>query len=50
MPTLTDLDALVQQYAAAIPDLNLGGNEQEEYGTMLLRLQDTVETNPTRES
>ena len=33
MPTLTD------KYAAAIPDLNLDGDEQEEYSTVLLRLQ-----------
>ncbi|UWZ85164.1 hypothetical protein [Occallatibacter riparius] len=44
MPTLTDLDALVAQYAAAIPDLNLEADEQEEYSTMLLWLQNTVET------
>lgn len=44
MPTFTDLDALLQQYAAAIPDLNLDGDDQEEYSTMLLRLQNTIET------
>jgi hypothetical protein len=44
MPTVTDLDALVQQYAAAIPDLNLDGDQQKEYSTMLLWLQNTVET------
>jgi hypothetical protein len=44
MPTLTDLSALVEQFAAAIPDLNLTGDEQEEYSTMLSRLQDQIET------
>jgi hypothetical protein len=44
MPTLTDLNALVERLAAAIPDLNLDGDDQEEYGTMLLRLQNQVET------
>ena len=44
MPTLTDLSALVEQFAAAIPDLNLTGDEQEEYSTVLLRLQNQVET------
>lgn len=36
MQTLTDLIALVEKYAAAIDDLNLDANEQEEYSTMLL--------------
>ena len=44
MQTLTDLTALVEKYAAAIPDLNLDGNEQEEYSTMLLWLQNQIET------
>ena len=44
MPTLTDLDALVAQYADAIPTLNMDGDHQEEYSAMLLRLQNTVET------
>ena len=44
MPTLTDLTALVERLAAAIPDLNLDGDEQEEYSTMLLWLQTQVET------
>lgn len=33
MPTVTDLTALVEKLAAAIPDLNLDGDEQEEYST-----------------
>lgn len=49
MPTLTDLDALAQQCAAAIPDLNLDGNEQEEYSTVLLALQNMVETGESNE-
>jgi hypothetical protein len=44
MPALTYLGALVEQFAAAIPDLNLSGDEQEEYSTVLLRLQTQVET------
>jgi len=44
MPSLTDLNALVEKFAAAIPNLNLDGNEQEEYSTMLLWLQNQVET------
>lgn len=44
MSTLTDLSALVDKLAAAIPDLNLDGDEQEEYSTMLLWLQNQVET------
>ena len=44
MPTLTDLIALVDRLADAIPDLNLDSDEQEEYSTMLLWLQNQVET------
>lgn len=44
MPTPTDLSALVEQSAAAIPDLNLTADEQEEYSTVLVRLQNQVET------
>lgn len=44
MPTLIDLTALVEKLASHIPDLNLDGDEQEEYSTMLLRLQNQVET------
>ena len=44
MQTLSDLAALVEKYAAAIPDLNLDGDELEEYSTMLLWLQNQVET------
>jgi hypothetical protein len=44
MPTLTDLTALVEKLAAAIPDLNLDAEDQEEYSTILLWLQNQVET------
>lgn len=44
MPTLTDLSTLIQEFAAAIPDLNLTGDEQEEYSTVLAWLQSTVDT------
>lgn len=44
MPTLTDLTALVEKYVDSIPTLNLDGDELEEYSTMLLRLQNQVET------
>jgi hypothetical protein len=44
MPTLADLTALVEKHAAAIPNLNLDSDELEEYSTMLLWLQNQVET------
>jgi hypothetical protein len=44
MPTVTDLTALVERLAEAIPDLNLDGDEQDEYSTMLQWLQNQVET------
>lgn len=44
MPTLTDLTALLENYIAAIPTLNLDGDELEEYSTVLLHLQNQVET------
>jgi hypothetical protein len=44
LPTLTDLTALVEKFAAGIPVLNLDGDELEEYSTMLLWLQNQVET------
>jgi hypothetical protein len=43
MQSLLDLDLLVDKYAAALPDMNLDGDEQEEYSTMLLWLQNQVE-------
>jgi hypothetical protein len=44
MPTLTELSAVVEQLASMLPDLSLDGDEHEEYSTMLLRLQNQVET------
>lgn len=44
MQTLSDLTTLVEKYAAAIPNLNLDGDELEEYSTMLLWLQNQVDT------
>lgn len=43
MPSLLDLHLLVDKYAAMLPKLDLGGDEQEEYSTMLLWLQNQVE-------
>lgn len=42
MQTLTDLTALAGKFAAGIPNLNLDGDELEEYSTVLLRLQNQV--------
>jgi len=50
MPTLTDLTALVEELTAAIPDLNLDGDDLEEYSTMLLWLQNQVETGEPSEA
>lgn len=44
MQSLSDLTALVEKNSAALPDLNLDSDEQEEYSTMLLWLQNQVET------
>jgi len=44
MRTLTDLTALVERYISSIPTLNIDGDELEEYSTVLLRLQNQVET------
>ena len=44
MPNIVELGALVERYAAALSKLNLEGDEQEEYSTMLLWLQIQVET------
>jgi hypothetical protein len=43
MPSLLDLHLLVDKYAALLPKLDLDGDEQEEYSTMLLWLQNQVE-------
>lgn len=44
MQTLTDLTALLEKYIAAIPNLSLDGDELEEDSTVLMRLQNQVET------
>jgi hypothetical protein len=44
MPTRTDLTALLDKYIAAIPSLKLDGDQLEEYSTVLLRLQNQIET------
>ena len=43
MQSLLDLRILVDKFAAAIPALNLNGDDLEEYSTMLLWLQNQVE-------
>jgi len=43
MQSLLDLHLLVDKYAEALPHLNLDGDEQEEFSTMLLCLQNQVE-------
>jgi hypothetical protein len=50
MPAVADLDLLVEKLASAIPDMNLSGDEQEEYSTMLLWLQNQVETGEPSEA
>lgn len=50
MQSLVDLHLLVDKYATLLPELELDGDEQEEYSTMLLWLQNQVEggtPNPT---
>ena len=44
MPNNVELSALVERLAANVSKLNLDGDEQEEYSTMLLWLQNQVET------
>jgi hypothetical protein len=44
MQSLQELNLIVDKFAAALPFLGLDGDEQEEYSTMLLRLQNQVET------
>ena len=43
MPNIVELGALIERYAAALSKLNLAGDDQEEYSTMLLWLQNQVE-------
>ena len=44
MQSLSDLTALLERLISAIPALNLDGDDLEEYSTVLLRLQNQVET------
>jgi hypothetical protein len=44
MQSLKELNALVERLTSALPDLGLDDNQQEEYSTMLLWLQNQVET------
>jgi len=44
MRSIYALCKLVDKYATEIEKSNLDGDELEEYGTMLLRLQNQVET------
>ena len=43
MRSLLDLHLLVDKYAALLPELDLDGDDQEEYSTVLLQLQNQVE-------
>lgn len=43
MAIATDLHALVDEYAARLETLNLTGDDQEEYSTMLCRLENHVD-------
>jgi len=49
MPTLVDLRLIVDRFAAALAELDLDGEQQEEYSTMLLWLQNQVETEEPNE-
>jgi hypothetical protein len=44
MQSIYGLFLLVDKYASAIEKLNLDGDELEEYSTVLLRLQNQLET------
>jgi hypothetical protein len=44
MQSIYGLYLLVDKYATAIEKLDLNGDELEEYSTVLLRLQNQVET------
>jgi len=50
MQSLAELSALVKRFAAAIPGLNLEGDELEDYSTVLLWLQNQVETGAPNET
>ena len=44
MQSVYSLYVLVDKYASEIEKLNLDGDQLEQYSTILLRLQNTVET------
>ena len=44
MQSIYGLYLLMDEYATAIEKMNLDGDELEEYSTVLLRLQNQVET------
>lgn len=44
MQSIYGLNALVDKYATAIEKLNLEGDQLEEYSTVLLHLQNQIET------
>lgn len=44
MQSLHALYVLVDDYVAMIPELNLDGDELEEYSTVFLHLQNQIET------
>lgn len=50
MLTIDDLSTQIEKLAMSIPDLNLSGEEQEEYSTMLPRLEKQIETGEPSES
>jgi hypothetical protein len=43
MATATDLHTLVDEFAARLETLKLSGDDQEEYSTMLSRLENQVD-------
>ena len=43
MQSLLDLYLVVDRFAIQLPKLNLDGEDQEEYSTVLLQLQNQVE-------
>jgi hypothetical protein len=43
MATATDLHSLVDEFAARLETLNLSGDDQEEFSTMLCRLENQAD-------
>jgi hypothetical protein len=43
MATATDLHTLVDEFAARLETLNLSGDDQEEFSTMLSRLENQAD-------